>query len=269
MAGEPPAEALPLDDRARVAIGALALVILAALLSIWADLHQVNLLDGLLNGERVTLAEAQDSDDRVATIALLYTVAAVLAAIGFLLWYSRAYRNVIAMGLNRPRYGTRWAVAYWFIPIVNLFRPKQVINDIWRGSNPDLGPNWQQSSLHPLLLFWWIAWLVSAFAARYAINQSFDDVNTLNALHDEAVAYVVSDICDAIAGVLAIGVVVMLTRRNNERKARVGVRGPESPLGQPDPPIKSEPPVHSNTPTASGYWESEPVEGEPGATERR
>ena len=37
------------------------------------------------------------------------------------------------------RYGTGWAIGAWFIPIFNLFRPKQIANDIDRASAPDAG----------------------------------------------------------------------------------------------------------------------------------
>lgn len=106
------------------------------------------------------------AEDRVDTTAILYFVALFLSAVTFLLWYSRAYRKTIAMGVTRPRYGTRWAVWYWFIPIISLFRPKQVMNDIWRRSDPNL-PNptggVSEQPVHPLLHWWWAFWILSTF----------------------------------------------------------------------------------------------------------
>jgi Domain of unknown function (DUF4328) len=215
----------PLSDRARFAIIFLVLVGLAALASLWADLNQLDTINRLIDGERVTRVEAGDSDDRVATTAIIYLVALILSTITFLLWYSRAYRNTIAMGVTRPRYGTRWAVAYWFIPIVSLFRPKQVMNDIWRGSDPEL-PNptggVSERPVTPLIHWWWAFWILSTFIGNYAARVTFTaEFPTVDEIRSEAIAYVVTDIADLIAVPLAIAVVVVVTRRNEARRARI------------------------------------------------
>lgn len=43
----------------------------------------------------------------------------------FLVWFWLAYRNLDALDLRR-RYGTGWAIGGWFVPFLNLARPKQV-----------------------------------------------------------------------------------------------------------------------------------------------
>ncbi|MDQ3759264.1 MAG: DUF4328 domain-containing protein [Actinomycetota bacterium] len=236
-----PDAAEPLQLRGRVAAVFLVLVGLTALASLWADLNQLDLITRLVDGERVTTAEATESDDRVATTAIIYLVALVLSAITFLLWYSRAYRNTIAMGVTRPRYGTRWAVAYWFIPIVSLFRPKQVMNDIWRGSEPDMPSpvgGVESRPVSPLLHWWWAFWILSIFIGNYAARVSFSpEVLSAEELRSEAVAYVVTDIADVIAVPLAIAVVVVVTRRQEARRERV--RAGTLPSGPPvmPPPV--------------------------------
>lgn len=239
----------PLADRARVAIALIAVVMLAALGSLWADVQQLDLLNKAASGERFSLAEAQDADDRVATTALIYTIASVIAAITFLLWYSRAYRNIQAMGVVRPRWGRKWAVAYWFIPIVNLFRPKQVMNDIWRGSDPRLSVRTvevHQQPVSPLLHWWWAGWLVSGWIANFAIRRSFaTETPTLDSFRDEATAYVVTDVADVVVGVLAILVIRRITDRQEERREAfasgtlTGQGTPPDP--SPAPPTLADP----------------------------
>jgi len=86
-----PTVALPLDQRAKVAVALVAAVAICAVASLWADVQQLDLLNRIIAGERVALADLQASDDRVGTTAIIYTIAYVLSAITFLLWYSRAY----------------------------------------------------------------------------------------------------------------------------------------------------------------------------------
>lgn len=224
--GGPPRQALALDQRAKVAVALVSAVGVCALASLWADVQQLDLINRAIDGERVTLAELQESDDRVGTTAIIYTIAYALSAAAFLLWYSRAYRNTIALGVRNPRYGTRWAVAYWFIPIISLFRPKQVVNDIWRGSDPELppsAPSWQARPVPALLAFWWAAWLISSLISNVAMRTTFnaDPLRpTPDQLQTEATAYVAADVSDVVAATLAAIVIRRITARQEERRHR-------------------------------------------------
>ncbi|MEJ7892205.1 MAG: DUF4328 domain-containing protein [Solirubrobacteraceae bacterium] len=233
-----PETALPLSGRATAAIAFLGLTIVGAVLSLWADANQTELLGRIVEGERVRLAEAQDSDDRVGWTAIVYSVGFIPAIIAFLLWYSRAYRNVIALRIT-PRYGTRWAVWYWFIPIVSLFRPKQVMNDIWRGSDPDPAApkRLEDRRVSPLLHWWWALWLLSFWVGNFAFRAGFEDgdfVTDAASLRDQSSAYAFVDGLDIIAGILAILVVRKTT-------ARI-----EALRQQPQPELEGAPyaPVH-------------------------
>ena len=57
----------------------------------------------------------------------------IATGVFFLFWFHRAYRNLPALGGDR-RYGTGWAIGSWFVPFLNAWRPKQIVNDIWRES---------------------------------------------------------------------------------------------------------------------------------------
>jgi len=219
-------EVLPLRQRANVAIALIAVSLVAALGSLWTDLDELSLANRGLDGERVALGERQDADDLAAGAGLAYTVVFVVSVVSFLLWYSRAYRNTIGLGIRAPRWGTRWAVWYWFIPIVLLFRPKQVVNDIWRGSSPGLQrpapPGWVEGTVSPLIHWWWAAWLLASLLDQIAFRASIGDggPRTLEEFHSEATAYVFADAADVIAAVFAILVVRAITTRLEERRRR-------------------------------------------------
>jgi Domain of unknown function (DUF4328) len=212
--------ALPLDTRGRVASAFLAIMLVGALLSLWADVQQVDLIGRVLDGGRTTLTEINDSDDRVAWTAAVYTIGYIPAAIAFLFWYSRAYRNVIAFGFPN-RWSPRWAVAYWIIPILSLFRPKQVMNDIWRGSGPAGETDLRSRPVSPLLHWWWAAWLLTTWVSQVAFRASFEDgdfVSDPEDLRSQSIAYAISDVVDVVAGILAILVIRAVTARVEARR---------------------------------------------------
>lgn len=49
-------------------------------------------------------------------------------------WTYRVCRNQEAIGASGLRFTPGWAVAWWFVPVFNLFRPLQVMDEIFRNS---------------------------------------------------------------------------------------------------------------------------------------
>ena len=86
--------------------------------------------------------------------ALLFLLALGATIVLFCRWIHRAYRNLPTLGPTAPRFTAGWAVGWWFVPLFNIFRPFQVMRDLWQGSS---------TTTHPLGLryAWWGLWLIS------------------------------------------------------------------------------------------------------------
>jgi Domain of unknown function (DUF4328) len=137
------------------------------------DVLECRLLDRFESGGDVTNADVTASDDRQAAISLLQLGVYILAAISFIVGFHRAYKRTADLGAD-TRYGAGWAIGAWFVPILSLWRPKQVANDIWRGSDPDAptGPETAcgDRPVSPLLAVWWGAFLVTNWAGVAVYN---------------------------------------------------------------------------------------------------
>src|SRR5262245_46736408 len=118
----------PLDGLARWVVAALAVCIAADVFVIVVDAIEIDLLGRLIDGERVSQSELDASDGRQDVAELLYVLAALAAAILFLRWFHRAYRNLDALAPGSRRFGTAWAIGAWFFPVLNLWRPKKIAN---------------------------------------------------------------------------------------------------------------------------------------------
>ncbi len=85
--------------------------------------------------------------------------------IGLVKWlnacYSFAKQTIGATGFKNEG----WTAAGWIIPIFNLFKPYQIINEIYKaGSNGYVAPDdWKKESGSGALLTWWIFWAVTHF----------------------------------------------------------------------------------------------------------
>lgn len=99
------------------------------------------------------------------------------ASVLFLIWMYRARRNLVPLRAGGLVYSPFWAVAGWFIPIMHLFRPFQVMREIWRASEPAGDPrqpmDWKTTPGSALLGWWWAMALFSEFSAYFFIFATF------------------------------------------------------------------------------------------------
>jgi uncharacterized protein DUF4328 len=83
-----------------------------------------------------------------------------------LYWFYRATKNVHRFGA-KGTFSPRMAVIWWFVPILNLWKPYQVVQQIWKASNPQTvlsnGTEWKNLASSNVVKLWWILWISFAF----------------------------------------------------------------------------------------------------------
>jgi hypothetical protein len=139
-----PAPFRPLAGTARWARQALVLAIVVDVVAVFSGLAELRLLDRAATGG-ATESELLASDRRQQLVAVAQLAALVVGAIFFLRWFQRAYANLRPLGAE-PKHSSGWAIGYWFIPILNFFRPVQMAGEIARGSDTHAGRGRPRSS---------------------------------------------------------------------------------------------------------------------------
>ncbi|MEU8703886.1 protein kinase [Streptomyces sp. NPDC048565] len=94
----------------------------------------------------------------ISTAYLLYDAKllfGVALLVCWLSWFARVRAIAEKLTPGRLRYGPSMAVISWFVPIANLFLPKQIANDVWHASSPP-GPGPAPARV---LNIWWALWL--------------------------------------------------------------------------------------------------------------
>jgi hypothetical protein len=209
-----------------VAVAALALTIVTSAVSIAFDIHQLAVIDRILRDTAAAnitrfpadLAAANASDNQTAAIAIAEFVVLAIAAACFIVWFHRAYTNLFRLGATELRRRPGWAIGGWFVPILNLWRPKQIANDIYRGSDPkrpDQQPTWSEP-VSPLLHWWWALWIFSGLMSR-ADATEWTSSASLRKLHSATGLDIATEVTSIVAACLAIAVIHTLTNRERER----------------------------------------------------
>jgi hypothetical protein len=168
---------------------------------------QASLVGKIAAGQTFSSEQLQASDRRQQMVGLGQVVALLAGAVTFLRWLRVAYGNLPALGAV-PRFSPTWAAVCFLVPIVNLFRPYQVVRELWVGSGGG-GP--------AIVGWWWAAYLVASFLGA----RSFSLVATAKAPGDFLMATWVTlaaDVCGTAAAALAI----VIVRRIDRGQARAG-----------------------------------------------
>ena len=64
-------------------------------------------------------------------LSFLLIVVSICNMVLFFMWFRRAYYN-LRLIKGKTRYAVGWAVGAWFIPVVHLFMPYQIMNELFR-----------------------------------------------------------------------------------------------------------------------------------------
>jgi hypothetical protein len=220
----------PLRGPARRARLAIWVAVLLAVASVLANLGDTWVV-GLLEGQEPQPGPARGFALGVGIVqALWFLVSAAL----FLVWFRRAYINLAPLGARGLRYGRWWTVGAWVLPVFSLFRPKQLLNDIWRASDPalppDMGDDWRRRPVTPLLGWWWTTFLASILVRSITTEavHAAASLMTLGLLPSQldrfqasADMQVLADLLTMLAGLLAVRVVRRTTLRQEQRAVRL------------------------------------------------
>ncbi|MBM3494643.1 MAG: DUF4328 domain-containing protein [Armatimonadetes bacterium] len=121
-------------------------------LGIITGVLQLGLLSRAASPFGITETEANANDLAYGAVGMAQTAAFIATTITWLVWMHRSYANLALLGNGRTDQTPGWAVGYWFIPILNLWKPYQLTLEIWRrnatGNHSNDGP------VPPLLIAW-------------------------------------------------------------------------------------------------------------------
>ncbi|MFC8197313.1 protein kinase [Streptomyces sp. NPDC057298] len=171
---------------------------------------------------RLSAADSTSDTDLIQDYELLSTASLATEVLGVLVgipvvivwafWFQRTRTNAELFAPGRVRYAMGLAAGSWFIPVVNLYMPKQIGNDIWTATTgtPKGAGRW-------LLHTWWWVWI--AFFVAYANDStaSWYDRGLAVAATDTIVTSQAANALGVVAAVLTVVFVRRLTSLQQNR----------------------------------------------------
>jgi Domain of unknown function (DUF4328) len=149
-----------------------------------------------------------------------------LCAMLFLSWLLRLRDNARALSGETPKYAGIWVFLGWFVPVVNLWFPRGIVADAFRGSAPG-------RRLPRSVDVWWGLWLIGMLGGVGIVYRDSTD-RIIGRAYSEVWPLLVSDaavVAAAIAGACAVRAVTaaQVERMRGGGAVGAGVAGvPES-----------------------------------------
>jgi hypothetical protein len=132
--------------------------------------------------------------------ALLYFLVVPPTWIVGSIWLSRARANAVLIAPDRVRRSAVWAWLGWWVPVVCLWFPKQVVDDSWQitSSAAAVGARGRYRDTN----LWWGLWIAYGVAGNAASNPAIKNgIMGINDVHQGVVPAL--EIAVAILGILA------------------------------------------------------------------
>jgi serine/threonine protein kinase len=151
---------------------------------------------------------------RIATVAadVLDLLVGMAVVIVWSFWFQRTRNNAEAFAPGRVRHALGMAAGSWFIPVVNLYMPKQIGNDIWTASTgvPRGAKRW-------LLHTWWWFWLLYLLTFVNDSTAAWYENDFAIGATDSIVNSQLTNLIGIVTAVLAILFVTRLTSFQQDR----------------------------------------------------
>jgi hypothetical protein len=215
----PPRSSTDRSDRVqrlgRVVQFGLSVMIVCELVAIASSWMQLQLL-----GTDFTDAAIEANDVREGFVALAYVVCMIPVAILFLRWIYVAKKDLRELRIGAPKFSPGWSVGWFFVPILNLWKPYQAMAETYRGTDAErmAAGEWREAPVGAVVKAWWTFWVLDLFVGRVSWRL-YQDAATIEELEAATQAEIVSSLVALASTVTAIALVNAIGARRGERRA--------------------------------------------------
>lgn len=194
-------------QRAQMAALFIWIVMGVEILSLGSSLAQYVMLRGMRSGVEYSEFFVSANYLREGLIGMLYAAVYIVSAVMFIRWFRRAWYNLHTR-VAHLSWSEGWAAGAWFVPGLNLFRPCQIMRELYDETRRILlkRKSIQAPALpaDAVVSWWWTLWICSAILGNLSFRlalraESVDEWLTMTA-------------CNMTAGVLGIPLAIVTVK---------------------------------------------------------
>jgi len=187
----------------------LGLNFILDLLSLWSNYSEYNLLVYIDKGAFVSDEDANSNDIRQAIVGISQILLYIVTVVFFCIWIHRIVNNAHSFANSMLRYTPGWAVGYFFIPILNLFRPYQALNQ----ASQVFIDNETEGKRKVLFPLWWTFWIITNIVDRI-VFKIIMRAEELDELIDASLISMGADVVNISLGIITLCLVFYVSKAN-------------------------------------------------------
>ena len=196
------------EQRSKNAIILIWIVFAMEIISFISSFMQYILIQEAANGEVISVEYANSNDSREQIVGIIYMVAYFISGVTFIQWFRRAYFN-LHLKVNRLSQNEGWAAGSWFVPIVNLYRPYQIMKELFVETNfffkrNEISVNKDFATVS--LSMWWTLWIINNFLGQFIFKYSMR-AETIDELTISTIANMVSNVLGIPLAIITIRII--------------------------------------------------------------
>lgn len=198
----------PNEQRSKNAIILIWIALAMNIISLISSYFQYVLLQTAANGGEISIENVTSNDNREQAIGIIQLIVFVVSAITFIQWFRRAYFN-LHLRVNHLSQSEGWAAGCWFVPIINLFRPYQIMKELFQATHFFLKRNDVNTSEHfsmPSLSLWWTFWIIDRFFGQFVFKYSMK-AETIDELTTSTITQIISNGIGIVLAIITVNVI--------------------------------------------------------------
>ncbi|MDX2968919.1 DUF4328 domain-containing protein [Kribbella solani] len=141
------------------------------------------------------------------SLGIVSALALLSAAVVFIVWLWRVRWNAEMFCRGEHRHTRGWVIGCWLVPVVNLWYPKQVVDDIVAASDARTDPHTPALQDVPgtrLVWAWWLTWVSGLVTGNIVQRGVLAGASQLGDLRTNVILSSVSALFTTGAAVLAV-----------------------------------------------------------------
>jgi len=161
--------------------------------------------------ENVDMNMIEASDTLIIATNVAHLIIVILSIVFFIMWFRRAYYNLHMLPWHNARYTEGWAAGSWFLPIINLWWPYQIMMDIWRGTQNALKERLGEPRSAAIVGWWWALHLITSIYGNISARIGWNAEEDIDSLLTSTKV----DFVGEILSIPAIIITIMLIQRTS------------------------------------------------------
>ena len=183
----------------RVLFVIVIVITVIAILAGFYQYHSYNSLPSDVDLDEVILP----ADGISAIVGLIQAGFGLFLVITFFVWIYRTNKNLGILSGEQMTFTPGWSVGWFFVPILCLYKPYQVMKEIWNVCHKN------QSTNYSLIGWWWFLWITSVFLARFTFKLAIKSDFSMSYI-DTIAMYIMSDGLDLILNIVELVLVTQI-----------------------------------------------------------